>query len=228
MIYNEDRKKHVGSGIMISPCHMLTANHVVDSQKRDEAALIGNVVRFDFAKDPKGYHFTNSIKGTIVASSNHAKLDYVIVQFSNMQPTSIQDGSLVYVPQCSVAILKKINEYPSVSVGYPFMRENVSKPAALYGMRMRVHDAGDILMGYINSSHRESGGPILTYANNGFCVSGIKVRANSVQTADGDKPSLNTGNVIVSIMNIFGHLGLGHKNLRNRIFAAQRSGQCNE
>lgn len=221
MIYNENIKKYVGSGIMISPCHMLTANHVAGLQKRDEEALTGKVVQFEFSKDPNSHNFRNRIKGTVVASSNHDKLDYAVVEFNR------QDDSVVYVPQCSVAILKKINQYPSVSVGYPLMREDLSKPAALYGMRVRVHDFGDNLKAYVNSSHRDSGGPILTYTKNGFCVSGMKVRASNILTAGGRKPTLNHGNRIVPLANIFGDLARRNHNLRNRIISAQESGQCN-
>jgi V8-like Glu-specific endopeptidase len=226
MIFDERVKKYVGSGIMISPCHMLTANHVVDLQKREEKAVIGSHVQFEFAKDPNGYHFRNKIKGTIVASSNHDKLDYAIVEFPGTS-TGTQDGSLVYVPPCSPAVLKKIGESPAVSVGYPEMYENVVKPAVLYGMRVRVYDFGDVLKAQVNVSPRESGGPILTYTKNSFCVSGIKVRTNSARTPDGiSRPTLNTGNVIVPLMNIFGDLVRRNKNLVDRIFAAQESGQC--
>lgn len=224
MIYDERIKKYVGSGVMISPCHMLTANHVVDLQKREENAVIGNHVQFEFAKDPNGYNFRNIIKGTIVASSNNDILDYAIVEFPG---TDIQDGSLAYVPQCPAAVLKKIDEYPAVSVGYPQRHDNVSKPAALYGMRVRVHDFGTSLKAYVNASPRDSGGPILTYTKNGFCVSGIKVRTNSARTPDGvSRPTLNNGNVVVSLMNIFGDLVRRNRNLVDRIFAAQEFGQC--
>ena len=226
MIFDERIKKYVGSGIMISPCHMLTANHVVDLQKREEKAVIGTHVQFEFAKDPNGYHFRNKIRGTVVASSNHDKLDYAIVEFPGTS-TDIQDENLVYVPPCSVAVLRKIGEYPAVSVGYPQMHEDVSKTAALYGMRVRVHDFGDRLRAYVNASPRDSGGPILTYTKNGFCVSGIKVRTNSARTSDGaSRPALNTGIVIVPLMNIFGDLVRRNMNLVDRIFAAQESGQC--
>lgn len=223
MIFDERIKEYVGSGIMISPCHMLTASHVVDLQNRDETALIGNVVRFDFAKDPKSYHFRNRTKGTIVASSNHDMLDYAIVEFN------IQGDSVVYVPQCSVEILKNISEYPSVSVGYPQMHEDLARPAALYGMRVLLFDSGYRLSGRINSSPRDSGGPLLTYTKDGFCVSGIKVRTNSTRIPGGVfRPSLNKGNIIVSIGNILGDLFRRRENLANRIWSAQESGQCNE
>ncbi|MEQ1848793.1 MAG: hypothetical protein ABL983_24845 [Nitrospira sp.] len=47
-IYNDKYKRYAGGGNMISPCHMLTAYHVVDLKKNPISQVQNNPVKFHF------------------------------------------------------------------------------------------------------------------------------------------------------------------------------------
>lgn len=221
MIYNPNRDQYEGSGNMISPCHTLTAYHAIDSEKKPIESNLNRQVVFDFFKNPSGYNYTKRKMGAVVAGSNDKNLDYAIIKLDKPKDKETIPYLLPEYDDVS-----NIDQCLSVSTGNPASHYTPAKPAALYGMKVRMYSNNKILEGYVNLSPGNSGGSIDTYCveNKKFRITGLASGGNYIKTTGED--TLNTGIKVIATPAIFKDLALKNPRLLAEIQSAQKSGIC--
>ena len=220
----EEENKAWGTGFMISPCHMITNNHVVCEKevvngkkvcKRDEN-LKGKLANFSFGENETGTDFEKRVTGKVVASDEG--LDYAIVRIDSFRKN---DEFIPYIPP-SFRNISKINDLISLGAGYPAQSRNEDNHK-LYAMKAKLTADNTYIDGKMTFTPGNSGSPTMHIDNGVLRASGLFHKYyNDLK----GKPSLNSNPDIVGFPAIGSNLKQKNQKILNEITESLKYGRC--
>ncbi|MEK6772622.1 MAG: serine protease [Bdellovibrionota bacterium] len=220
----EEENKAWGTGFMISPCHMITNNHVVCEKevvngkkvcKRNEN-LKGKAANFSFGENETGSDFEKRVTGNVVASDEG--LDYAIVRIDSFRNN---DEFIPYIPP-NFNNISKINDLISLGAGYPAQSRNEDNHK-LYAMKAKLTAGDTNINGKMTFTPGNSGSPTMYIDKGVLFASGL---FNSSLNDSQGKPALNKSITIVGFPKIGNSLMKNNPKILNEITNSLKTGRC--
>lgn len=220
-----EENKSWGTGFMISPCHMITNQHVVCEKElvngkyicKKNEVLNGKSSNFSFGENDNGTDFEKRVTGNIVASDE--SLDYAIVKIHSLKNT---DEAIPYILP-NFWNIAEINNSVSLGAGYPAQSLGVDSHK-LHGMKAKMRTANSYVQGRMTFTPGNSGSPTLYLKNNLLTASGL---FNKYSFDSHGEAVLNSSPRIVGLPAIGSDLKLKNRSVLDDVIKSFQTGQCN-